>query len=141
MILTVLYYLLGAVFTIAALRKLEIFFNQHKPIEETLRDEPIKKPVKVTKWMVFKAWLAYRQQLLKVFFLKFFSIRELVYVEFTYTYFKNHTPKRDTYLRLAKVSRVTPLERVKKLFDKKIDGVKLNVTGVRIIPINEIPKV
>ncbi len=133
--------ILAVIFTIAALKRLEIFFNEHKPLEETLRDEPIKKALTVTKWMQFKAWLEYRRQLLKVFFLKFFSIRELVYVEFTYEYIKNHQPKRDTYLRLARVSRVTPQSRVNKLFDKKIEGIRLTLKGARIIPITNIPKV
>jgi hypothetical protein len=87
-----------------------------------------------------KPWLISRAQLLRITYLKFFGIRELVYIEFTYEYFKNHSVKRDTHTRLAWVSRSTPLERVNALFNHKIEGATLKLTGARIIPVSNIPR-
>lgn len=106
--------------------------------------------IKVTDWMRFKAGLMYRWELIKVFLLKFFNIRELVYVTFKYEMRKINkdghpdmyrAPIVDTYIRLAWVSRTTPVEKVQTLFDLKSDGNHYKVIDAKIVSLKDVPKV
>lgn len=106
--------------------------------------------IKVTDWMRFKAGLKYKRELIKVFLLKFFNIRELVRVEFKY---EIRTIKKDghpdmkkqpvlaTYTRIAWVSRTTPIDKVSGLFDIVDPLSHYKVVSAQIIPFKQVPKV
>lgn len=105
--------------------------------------------MKVTEWMRFKAKMIYRWELIKVFLKKFFDIRELVYVTFKYEMRKinkdghpdmHRSPIVDTYIRLAWVSRTTPIEKVQTLFDLKSDGKHFKMIDAKIVNVNSVPK-
>ena len=109
---------------------------------------------KVTRWMVFKAKFALKMQLIRLFLIKFFDIREHAYVIFTYELICKHkNPKRSEFIALAKLSRNATVDQIKeKLFtikppqtfderNKPTNECKFNIVDVKIKPVGKIKSV
>jgi hypothetical protein len=111
-------------------------------------------PVKVTRWMKFKAklsavgeftklkWVLFKTKLsakwvlFKVFLIKFFDVKQLAFATFIYEITCGYkAPKREKHVVLAKISRNAPVEDIKKkLFTLKpeTEDCKFKVIEVKI---------
>lgn len=107
--------------------------------------------IEVTRWMKIKAQMEIRKKLTKDFLKKFFGIRELVYVHFEYEtqrlnkdgeVDKHRLPEKDTSFELAWISRSTPIEKVKAMFNVKPQtGRVVKLLGAKIVPVGKLRKV
>lgn len=128
------------------------------PVEKTKtqieKDKKIAAAPKVTRTMLLKAKLALKWELVKLFLIKFFDIRQHAYVIFTYELICKHkNPKRNEFIALAKVSRNATVEEIKtKLFtikppqtfdehNKPTNECKFNIVDVKIKPVGKIKSV
>lgn len=94
--------------------------------------------------MINKKELTQKWELTKTFVRKFFNLRQLAYVYFTYEINAKHkAPKRETHMLLARVKRnATAKEVEEKLFKiKPAERTTIRVLDVKLVPITELPQV